>query len=75
MPVMVRSLKDPESWQIGYDTDARRLYVECPTDTKKKQFAVNDFLAQDRGQQAQDTLIGMFVDMFPNIPEDADPGE
>jgi hypothetical protein len=73
MPVMVRPLNDPESWQIGYDTDARRLYVECPTDTKAKQFAVNDFLAQARGQQAQDTLIGMFLDMFPNTPEDADP--
>ena len=66
MPVMVRPLNDPESWQIGYDTDARRLY------TKAKQFAVNDFLAQAREQQAQDTLIGMFLDMFPNTPEDAD---
>jgi hypothetical protein len=72
MAVMARSLDDVESWQIVYDTEARRLYVECPADREAKQFSVNDFLAQDRGQQAQNILVGTFVDMFPNTPEDDD---
>jgi hypothetical protein len=42
MAVMARSLDDVESWQIVYDTEARRLYVECPADGEPKQFSVND---------------------------------
>jgi len=72
MAVMVRSLDDPESWRIGYDTEARRLYVECPDDAVAKQFSVNDFLAQDRGLQAQNMLVGLLIDMFPDTPEDDD---
>ena len=72
MTVMMRSLDDPEDWQLGYDTEAKRLYVECPSDPPGKQFAVNDFLAQDRGQLAQNALVLIFVDLFGNTAEDHD---
>lgn len=72
MTVLTRSLNGRENWQIGYDIEAKRLYVECPSDIVAKQFSVNDFLAQDRGKRAQETLVGLFLLMFPNTPEDAD---
>ena len=33
MTVLTRSLGDRENWQMGYSIEAKRLYVECPSDT------------------------------------------
>ena len=72
MSVIARSLDDAESWQIVYDTEARRFSVECASDGEAKQFSINDFLAQARGTRAQTMLEGLILDMFPNTSKDDD---
>ena len=70
----------PENWAkpaLGtnpgvsvYDVEARHLFVE--SDVEKMQFSIDAFMAQHRGAEAQDALVWLFLDMFPNTPEDKD---
>ena len=34
--------------------------------------SVNDFLAEDRGRRAKESLVGLLLVMFPNTPDDVD---
>lgn len=73
MSVLVRELgsgvtNDP--WRLVYDIEARRLFVENSLD--KKQFSIDAFMAQDRGREAQWAHVWLFLDMFPNTPEEID---
>ena len=73
MSVLIRELgsggatNDP--WRLVYDIEARHLFVESRSD--KKRFSIDAFMAQDRGLEAQEALLWLLLDMFPNTPEDA----
>jgi len=74
MSVLIRELgaggATNDAWRLVYDIEARHLFVESSSD--KKRFSIDAFIAQDRGPEAQSALVGLFVDMFPNTPEDKD---
>jgi hypothetical protein len=74
MSVLTRELGQAsagkESWSLVYDIEARHLFVE--SDVEKRQFSIDAFMAQHRGAEAQDALVWLFLDMFPNTPEDKD---
>ncbi len=74
MSVLMRELgkagATKESWNLVYDIEARHLFVESASD--KQRFSIEAFMAQHRGPEAQDDLVWLFLDMFPNTPDDND---
>jgi len=74
MSVLVRKLGKADfgnnHWRLVYDIEARHLFVESASDNK--QFSIDAFMAQARGPEAQDALVWLFLDMFPNTPDDRD---
>ncbi|MGA7546721.1 MAG: hypothetical protein WBW08_13005 [Methyloceanibacter sp.] len=74
MSVLTRELgragAGKESWSLVYDIEARHLFVE--SDIERRQFSIDAFMAQHRGAEAQDAQVWLFLDMFPNTPEDKD---
>jgi hypothetical protein len=60
MTVLTRELGQAgagnESWSLVYDVEARHLFVE--SDVEKMQFSIDAFMAQHRGAEAQDALVG-----------------
>ena len=56
--------------RMVYDTDAKEIFIDCHSEARKTRFSINEFLAQEFRANARQTLEGMIIDMFPNIPED-----
>jgi hypothetical protein len=54
---------EQENWRLVFDVDAPRLFVE-------EQLSIESFLAQMSGTEAHNALVELFIDMFPNPPED-----
>jgi hypothetical protein len=73
MSVLVKELGNAggkDAWNLVYDIEARHLFVESASD--KKQFSIDAFMAQTGGAEAQEALVWLFLDMFPNTPDDMD---
>ena len=45
-------------------------FVESGSDNKT--FSIDAFMSQARGPEAQEALVWLFLDMFPNTPDDRD---
>ena len=70
MTVLTRSLGDRENWQMGYSIEAKLALRGVPE--RHRRNSVNDFLAEDRGRRAKESLVGLLLVMFPNTPDDVD---
>ena len=54
-------------WAIASKLSALRGVPE-----RHRRNSVNDFLAEDRGRRAKESLVGLLLVMFPNTPDDVD---
>jgi hypothetical protein len=62
MAVITRRLAEADSWQIAYDTNARKFFLE--SSSNPKQLTVNEFLALDPTTPAAMAMEGLIIDMF-----------